>query len=141
MSLYDLNNFDTDTKKENEGVWEPLGPGARVLVARLGNKAYNEAFKNIPHGVRLQMEAGMIDDEHAEELICNLLSQTVLLNWEGVGEDGKELPYSPENAQKMLLKHKNFRNFIWTLASEQSRFRASEIANSAKNLKTVSSGN
>lgn len=141
MSFLDLKVFDTDAKKENEGVWEPIGKNARILVARLGNKAYNEAFSKIPHGIRLQMENGVIDDEHAESIICDLLSHTVLLGWEGIGDDGVELPYSRENAFKMLLKHKNFRQLVFTLAGEQSRFRENDTNDTAKNLNSVSSGN
>jgi hypothetical protein len=37
-----------------------------------------------------------------------------ILDWEGVEEDGKELPYSKEKAFEILDKYKHFADFVYS---------------------------
>lgn len=139
MSL-DLNVFSTNPDKEVEGVWEDFGDGARVLIARIGNKKFLEAYGKIPKGMQRMLERNILSDGKADELICGVMAETIILDWEGVADDGKEVSYSLENVKAMLLKHPNFRQLIWEIAQEAQRFHDEEKATTVKNSKSVSAG-
>ena len=135
MSL-DLNkHFKTDEKKELDGVWEDMGEGAEVLVARVGNDHYREAYRNIPKGVRRMIERGTLVDEKVDELICDLIASTVLLDWKAFDyPKGKPIKYSFDNAKKVLLELPELRELIWEIANDFKRFHDEGTEADTKNL-------
>lgn len=122
MDIFD--NFATDEKKELEGAWFPLSKSARVLIARAGNENY-------VHVLRKKLEASGIDlggttkeDEQAAEIVfVDVMANTILLGWEGLTFKGEPLPYSIENARK-LLAVKDFRKKVSGFADNFEAFKA-----------------
>ena len=137
---FDLSSFKIDKKKSLEGVWEPLGNGTEILVARIGNKKYQEAYANIPKGVRRMLENKTLADETAEEIYADVLSQTILLNWKNMNDEGKPIEYSTEAAQAMLQKYEPFRELVWELANDFQTFHDNAQTADVKNSKSASSG-
>ena len=146
--VFDLKaQFGTDAELEVEGVWEDLGeaeegrdpPG--VLIARVGNKAYTKEYQKVPRGIRRQMENGTLPDGMGDQVVCKLLAKTILLNWRGLADGGKELDYNYENATAHLLKYKDFRELVWEIGNDQARFRQEDIEETTKNSESVLSGN
>lgn len=137
----DLNkHFKTDELKEREGIWEDLGEGAKVLIARIGNKNYTEAYRKVPKGVRRMIERGALMDSKVDDLICELIAATILLDWKEIEMSGKVVKYSPENAKKLLLELPEFREFIWEIANDFQRFHDEGTDADAKNSSSASSG-
>ena len=82
-----------------------------------------------------------IDNEIQIKAIC----RDVLVDWKGIQDldTGEELPYSYENAVK-LLKDKRIKRFavqIVEISSEQETFRRVEEEETEKNLEKSSDGN
>lgn len=139
--------FHTDEKLEIEGVWEDLieasegesePPG--LLIARVGNKAYLREFQKIPIGLRRQLDNNTLPEGKGEQIINRLLAKTILLNWRHIRNDGVDIEYSYENAFKELSDEKDFREFVWAIASDQTRFREEELEEMEKNSESASPG-
>lgn len=124
MSL-DLNKsqFDVDQNLETQGVWEDIGDGAWLLVARAGNDNWNAEYQRMPRTIRRKIENPPKGAEgFRDEKICELMANTILLDWKGLADEGKEIRYSKENAKKLLLKYPEFRDFVFQLSNDSNRF-------------------
>jgi len=132
MSLDVFAQFATDETLEENGTWFPIGGGARVLVARSGNRKYakmltKEVERNKP-ALDLSDDAA---DKLSEEIMIGVLAETILLGWEGVSFKGKPLEYSVANA-KMLLALRDFRKTVAQFADDMSAFKFKETAEQGK---------
>ena len=117
-----FSSFATDTTLENEGKWFPLSKTAKVRVARAGNDKYREVL-----GARLKEAQldGMPEKEAdavAEEIIIDVMAETVLLGWSGITEKTLEVPYSVAKARE-YLKVKDFRKKIGGFADNFEAYR------------------
>ena len=125
--------FGTDESKEIEGVWEDMGNGCRLLIAREGNPKYKKAFTRMTKPYRQQIRRETLSDEKAEEITIKIMAETILLNWEGLEEDGNPVEYSKAEAVRMLTKYRDFRNHVSELAGSISLFKQTEDEESEKN--------
>jgi len=132
--------FAIDENKELTGVWEDLGDDASILVARVGNKNYVEAYRTIPRGLRRMIENGILSGDKLDQVICDLLATTILLDWKGIEFQGASIKYSHENAMRVLLALPEFREMVWELANEFRRFHNQSIEEDLKNSQTASDG-
>jgi hypothetical protein len=138
----DLQKFNSDPKKEVEGVWTALDETSRIKVARSGNLRYREAFRKAMLPYRQAMRAGILSEKIAEKVMTEVLADTVLLDWEGFTDGGKDLPYSKENAKAMLgAEHlKDFRELVITLSENAERFRQDDLKEDETVLKLSPAG-
>ncbi len=107
----DLKSFKSDTAKESEGVWQPIGEGTEFLIARMNNPATKAAFRKMTSRYRGQA-LEMMPERKQEEIYARVLADTVLLDWrETVGGklaehtitlDSKKVKFSPEKAFEIL---------------------------------------
>lgn len=125
--------FGTDKTLENEGVWQDIGDGARVLVARINNKAYSDELKrlSVPHKIAIRNDR--LSDEVWLQILIEVTAKTLLLGWSGIEYDGKPLPYSTDNSMKILTEFKDFRDSISGLATSMELFKQNEKAAAIKN--------
>ena len=70
--------------------------------------------------------------------MCVCMSETILLGWKGLHDNGKEVLYSKEKAYEILISEGNdeFRELILSYAQDNEQFRQDKIEASIKNLKT-----
>ena len=121
---FDLQKeFATDEKSELEGIWEDVGEGAKVLVARVGNKEYTERFRHIGKGLQRQLDRGTLPEDKQAAILISIIADTILLDWSGFADEGKLLSYSKENAKLMLKKYPDFRQFVWDIANDAENYR------------------
>lgn len=139
--MLDLDDkFGTNPKAEIEGVWQELGGGAAVKIARLGNKEAARAYRKLPKAVRNAIDEGALDDTQAEDFLAKYLAENILKDWRGLAENGKDLPdYTPEIGKQVLRRKRRFREKIWQLAADDDLFNV-EAEQDAKNLPDRSSG-
>ena len=132
MALDIFAQFATDETLEENGTWFPIGGGARVLVARSGNRKY---AKMLTKEVERNKKALDLNDEAAdklsEEIMIGVIAETILLGWEGVSYKGKELDYNVANA-KLVLAHKEFRKTVAQFADDVSAFKFKETEDQGK---------
>lgn len=123
MSYDVFAELATDLTLETEGTWRNLGKGARLLVARANNKAY---AKLLAKSVERNQQALDADDDAAndlsDEIMIDVIAQTVLLGWEGISFKGADMPYSVENAKK-LLAVKDFRARVMGFSNDFEAYR------------------
>lgn len=107
-----FKQYKTNSAKESEGV-EIEFPEAQnedgtipvFVISRMGkgNKTYSKALEAATRPYRRQVELGTLKNEVAEGLFLGVFVDTILRGWKNVqAEDGIELPYTKDNAIKLL---------------------------------------
>ena len=131
---YDLSKeYNTDSKKEEEGVWEPMGGDCKVLVAAWNNPKFDEALAAQPRQIRRRIDRGKLSDADDREIMVVVVADTILLGWKNLLDDGKEIKYTKALAAKMLAKHPKFYRDIVAIANDESRYQKDDVAENLKN--------
>lgn len=132
MALDIFAQFATDETLEENGTWFPIGGGARVLVARSGNRKY---AKLLTKEVERNKKALDLNDDAAdklsEEIMIGVIAETILLGWEDISFKGEVLEYNVANAKK-LLAVKDFRKAVAQFADDVSAFKFKETEEQGK---------
>lgn len=114
--------FNTDAQAEVEGRWHKLAD-SELLIARMNNDKYLRELADLYEQHKDVIESGSEEGKKRdEEVTLQLTARTILLGWKNVSHQGAELPYSEENAI-MLLKLKDFRNYVQNVARDIENFR------------------
>jgi len=133
--------FLVDSKKEIEGVWfDDFGEGVRIKLARIGNAEYQKELTRLQRPHRRAIRRGTLSDAISESILNKVVAKTIVLDWEGLAEDGVEIPYSYENCLRILNTYKDFRDQIVEIASEMDYFRAELDEEAEGNSESSSSG-
>lgn len=123
----DLSELMTDPKAEVEGVWCPLGNGARIKVARVNNDQYTKELRRKFKSNKAVLEQD--DDfanEKSEEIMIEVFAKTILKDVEGITINGKDIgKYSPETGIT-LLRVKDFREKVKHYADNFDIFKKKE---------------
>jgi hypothetical protein len=119
----DFSQFKADSKKENEGVWIPVGPDSRVKIIRLSSRRFRDAQKEKMLPYENIQRLNVLKDEQQEILLAELVGETVILDWEGFTENGSVCPFSSENAVRVCKENRDFLMFIVEQASSLDNFR------------------
>lgn len=127
--------FGTDKTKEQEGVIHEMGEGLKMRIARIGNPKYQKRFQALSKPHRRALRRGTLSDEIAEKLLVQCLAETIVLDWEGLEEDGVEIEYSTENAVKILTDYPELRNYVNDIANEMEGYQADDDEEAIDNLK------
>jgi len=127
--------FGTDSTKEQEGVWYDIAEGLRMKIARIGNPLYQKRFQALSKPYRRSIRRGTLSDDVAEKLLVQCLSETIVLDWEGVEDEGMEIPYSKDAAVTLLTKYPELRNYINDIANELEGFQEELNEEAEENLK------
>jgi hypothetical protein len=138
-----LESLKTDSKMER-GTWVRLDPSCRVKVVYTNSPeyAYKQKVAMKPYRTVLAKTRDFDDamsQEDQDKLTVQLLVDYVLLDWEGVeyGTNGNgesvELPYSKDNARKVLTEVPAFRQMVEEAAATLSNFRTQDAEADAKN--------
>lgn len=137
MSIYE--QFDVDQKKETEGVWfwfpgKNSKPG--FLIARMGggNKKFGavHAEKNAPY--LAQRQAGNLPEDVSQRISIEVFVESSLLNWADIRDRaGNVIPFSTENAVKLMLDLPELFNELWMRALDRENFLAEQTEVAAGN--------
>lgn len=126
-----IATFTTDEKLEAEGKWFPLSKTAKVLVARSGNDKYMSVLRQKMKEAQIDLSAGEEAEKLAEDVLIDVMAETLLLGWEGITQDGKPVPYSREQA-RTYLRIKDFRKKVSGFSDNFEAFRAKAEAEQGK---------
>jgi ssDNA-specific exonuclease RecJ len=124
-----FKQFASDEKMEIEGRWVDHDTETSFLVARSGNKHFNRLFSKLYQKNKVVLESkGDAAEAKSDEIMVETFAKTILLGWKGKVEfNGHDLPYSVENAKK-LLALKDFRRVIASYADDFDSFKAVQDA-------------
>ena len=134
MGLDLKTEYGTDENLERDGARMEIGEGASILVARLGNPAFQAAYQRVPRGIRNLAASGRLPQGKGAELISNLMAKTIVQGWEGLLDNGKPLAYSEDNARDVLIRYKDLRDAVWEFAEDAQNYRDDELEQEAKNF-------
>ncbi len=123
--MFDLaKQFATDREKETSGVWIDVGLDSSILVARTNNRAYARAITREYEKYKLTLsDDSETSDELSDQIMAKIIAKTILLDWKSFSDDGKNLPYSVEAAEAVLLKYPDFKSFVMQQANDIENFR------------------
>jgi hypothetical protein len=116
-------DFSTNKKLEDEGVWIDIGDGAKLKIARAGNKQSNALSKQLAKPYMAQITYGKLSDEVATQIGVEVMAKAILLDWKGIQYDGADLPYSVDNAIKLLTELPDFRDYVSQMANDRKTFQ------------------
>ena len=136
-----LNKFMSDSKLAIEGIWEDIGEGLRVRVARMNNPKYREYMRKMARNQArtFRRVGGGIDDIF--DIQQRAVARFVLLEWDGLeDDDGNVIAYSEEEALKIFKRCPDFYDMIIEIGSDADLFRRHEQEDAKGNLPGTSSG-
>lgn len=120
----DLNQvFGTDKTLEEEGVWIDMSDTSSIKIARLNNPAFKQQASKLSKKNKIVDNFSNVRDES----LIKLVSETILLDWKEIKDDGKTIPYSKENAFNLLKKYNDFVDYVVEQANDIENFRKKEI--------------
>lgn len=125
--------FGTDANLEETGVWIELDKTSSIKIARMGNKRSKEMATRLNKSAKIANKYSLNDV--GEDDLTDIIAHTVIIDWKGIKLKGQELPFSVENAKKVLKEYKDFRGLILELSTEMETFRKIEIEEGKENLK------
>lgn len=121
--------FAADPVLEAEGIEVHLGAGAYITLARAGggNVRYEAAMRRLfaPH--KRALANNTLDERTATDILQGAYAEAVVIGWRGVELDGQPLPYSVENARRVLREFPEIWRIVQDEATRFSNFRAEEI--------------
>lgn len=125
--------FGTNKTKEEQGVWQPGPEGSSYLLARSGNKAFNKLMGELVKPHRKLIEMGKADDDLLTNITAEAVSRTILLDWKGVTDEGKPVPYSQAEAKRRLIEFPDFADMIAGLSKNMAAYQDEEKAAASGN--------
>src|SRR6516162_4277774 len=105
LSIFDI--AETDTEAEESGKWFndifEDGTGVNVKLRRFTSKTSIKVRQKLEAPYRRKLKSGKLPDEVNAQLMINQLSEGVIVDWAGIRDrDGKDIPYTVENAKALL---------------------------------------
>jgi hypothetical protein len=130
------SQFKTDDRLETEGIWLQYDD-TRVRVSRAGggNKKFQKRMEALSRPHRRAIQADLLSNDMATGLVLEAFLDTVILDWQvrdkasapwksGIpGPKGEVLPFSKENARKVLTDLPDLFEDIRDQASKAVFFR------------------
>lgn len=119
--------FDADLNTIDTGVWAEWS-GSKFLIAHISNLKFQKLLARLQQPHRKKLESGGLDPETNRDILCQAMSQTVLLDWDNVvSKAGSKTPYTAQNAFHALQHDPEFRDFVAEFATQMSNYRAQEV--------------
>ena len=115
--------FSTNKTFEETGVWVAIGEGGELKIARAGSKKALKYSREVAKPHMAQITYGKLPDDVSDQLTIEVMAECILLDWKNMTYDGKLLPYSKENAIKLLTEEQDFRDMVSRISNERKTFQ------------------
>jgi hypothetical protein len=136
----EISKYATDKAKSIEGVWvvvehdEDGNEMAKLLIAKANNTKFQEYLRVLSKPYQRQIAAGVADDNMLNGLLRRARAKYILLDWDGLLEEGEELPYNQENAEK-VLQIEYFSDLVEASSNDMALFLENADAEDLEKLK------
>lgn len=139
MSIF--KQYKTDANAENNGVRVEKGSNEDnskivFILARAGksNTGYKLAFERATKPHKYAIQKGTLDEEISQAIVRDVFCGHVLKGWENVrDENGVDIPFSVENAKKLMVELPDLYEELSATASDNATFLDANREASAKN--------
>lgn len=125
--------YGTSKKLEVEGVWVDVSDNARIKVARANNPKYKAEIERLTRPYKKQIRRGTMNGKKFDKIIAEATAKHILVDWEGLEEDGAILDYSHEEALRLLLEYPDFRDVVAETALDFQNYQEDVLEDSEKN--------
>lgn len=127
--MLNLNVPSIDQAMSTDGVWCEFSSKISFLIGRDGIDGFVRAVKASYRQNEYAINSGTLSDDEDDKQMVDILVEYILLGWKGLKDGNKELPYTPENAKKLLLDKRYFelRKWIILQSKNMENFREQEI--------------
>lgn len=119
----ELNSIKTDKIKETEGVVHHIGGGGWVKVARMNNSKFMVLVKEAKREIELSNSLITLSPEEDARKFNVILAKSILVEWGGIEEDGKDLPCTLENKIRVLEEISVLKELVLKIATEFENFK------------------
>ena len=116
---FNLSSFSTE--KQNHGRKVDFA-GSTFWVCHIGNFKFQNRYNELRRPFKRKIDQDTLPAETAQELLCRAMAEYILVNWEGVEDNGVVVPYSKETAFQALNTNAELRDFIQSIAVDTSQF-------------------
>lgn len=138
--LYDV--FKTDKTLETEGRWIDYGDiGASFKIASADSPLYRKFMAEQLRPYRVQIDNDTMAQKDVQRVMLAGFVCCILKDWKGVtDENGKELPFTTENAKKVMEDLPVLFNDLMKQARDYTTFVRGKNEQTAKNSENTSAG-
>lgn len=140
MGLYSV--FKTNNALEREGRWFDLTsiknddgtvPGFKMARMHKNNPEYQSRLERLSKELRQAIELDTLTEDIAGPVMRGVFVEAVLLDWRNVfDEDNKPIPFSKENADKLLSELPDLYLILADEARKLGNFRNAQVEEVAK---------
>lgn len=120
----DIGKLKIDKSRVEGGDWVddlPNAEGLRLRVRGIGSSRYRDAVNRRSRGVprSSRNRDGTLSSELSDKITGEAAAEALLLDWQGLTEDGVEIPYDRDRALKLLTEpdYSVFRDLVLFAAS------------------------
>lgn len=129
----DLNEFKKDAQKEQDGIWIDGPEGSRFRIRSADSKQYRNALAALAR----KYSPGRLrkDGETQLKMVIEAMAEALVLDWDGIEDNGQPLPCTKENAMR-ILSITELRELVASEAQDIANFRSEALAADAEDLKS-----
>lgn len=131
-----FHKYETNKDAEIEGVWiDDFEPGVDFKIARFNVERTEKYMDELRRPYKKLLKAGgRIPADKADEMLIDAMSKYALVDWRGViDQDGKPMPYSPENAYTLLKILPEIREKVLKLSLDGETYNKKALEDARKN--------
>jgi len=127
-----VKQFAVNEERAEQGVWIPIGEDARLKVARANNPNFRRVFRKLITPYTAAIRSNSLPDDVDDQIMIRAIAETILVDWQGITENGEPIPYSVEKARK-YLQHEPFRELVMNFARDLSLYKEAMDEETEKN--------
>jgi len=120
-----------DKAKQAEGVWEEF-EGSEFLIAYAQNPTFLREKDKLERPFKRQIQQGKLSPEESKRIMCKALAHGVLLDWKGVTDGTKEIPYDAEIAAQELQDNPELLEFVVNVSADVANYKREEVERKAR---------
>jgi len=116
--------FKTNKSLEEDGTWVDIGDDISLKIRRFNSEKSQEVRRRLekPYA-HMTRQGRALPTKTNEEITKKQIIEVILVDWKGITDDnGEVIPYSLENAKK-LLETKDFMDEVARLSLNEQLFK------------------
>lgn len=134
--MLELNSIAVEPALADKGVWAEY-MGGRFLLARRGPKYQARLVELYNESLDLVKSGTPEGNEKSLDIFRQAFAETILLDWDGIAQDGKPLPFSSAEGHKLLANPRLFEltNFLEGFSNNHTNYQLKveeEVAHDVK---------
>lgn len=118
--------FKNDKNSESGGIWMEVSEEIKFLVKRFGgfnSQPVKMALAKYYKPYARQVETGTLSADKEREIQNRVFVESCMLDWKGVQIDGQEVPFSKEEAVKLLNSLPELADTLVNYANDPKNYR------------------